>query len=123
MGRGVSEPIWQKSDWPIVGVCLTLSGFGLSAVPFIGTKYGDWPEAMALGVGLLPLIYVAISMGFRFAMRLSGYRRAPPEAGSQQNTAGQTSVRPRFDLRDIGVRQTEVMADFVHEDVRDHGAQ
>jgi hypothetical protein len=71
MGRRVSEPIWQKSDWPIVGVCLTLSGFGLSAVPFIGTKYGDWPEAMALGVGLLPLIYVAISMGFRFATRLA----------------------------------------------------
>jgi hypothetical protein len=70
-GAKMSHSVWQKSDWPIVGVCLTLSGFGLSAVPFIGTKYGDWPEAMALGVGLLPLIYVAIYMGIRFAARLA----------------------------------------------------
>jgi hypothetical protein len=67
----MSDSVLQRSDWPIVGVCLTLSGFGLSAVPFIGSKYGDWPEAMALGVGLLPLIYVAIYMGMRFAARLA----------------------------------------------------
>jgi hypothetical protein len=70
-GAWMSSSVLQRSDWPIVGVCLTLSGFGLSAVPFIGTKYGDWPEAMALGVGLLPLIYVAIYMGIRSATRLA----------------------------------------------------
>jgi hypothetical protein len=67
----MSDSVWQKSDWPLIGVCLTLSGFGLSAVPFIGTKYGDWPEAMALGVGLLPLIYVGTYMGMRFSARLA----------------------------------------------------
>jgi hypothetical protein len=66
----MSATIWQKSDWPMVGVCLTLSGFGLSAVPFVGTRYGDWPEAAALGIGLLPLIYVAIHMALRFNARL-----------------------------------------------------
>jgi hypothetical protein len=71
MGWAMSDSVWQKSDWPIIGVCLTLSGFGLSAVPFIGSKYGDWPEAMALGVGLLPLIYVGIYMGMRFSARLA----------------------------------------------------
>ncbi|HEY4774253.1 MAG TPA: hypothetical protein VIH40_05480 [Xanthobacteraceae bacterium] len=61
----------QKSDWPLAGVCIALSGFGLSAVPFVGTRYGDWPEAIALGVGLLPLIYLAIHMAVRFNARLA----------------------------------------------------
>jgi hypothetical protein len=67
----MSTTIWQKSDWPMVGVCLALSGFGLSAVPFVGTRYGDWPEAAALGIGLLPLIYIAIHMSVRFNARLN----------------------------------------------------
>ncbi|MFZ0838546.1 MAG: hypothetical protein WAM77_13900 [Xanthobacteraceae bacterium] len=67
----MSATIWDKSDWPTVGVCLALSGFGLSAVPFIGTKYGDWPEATALAIGLLPLVYIAIRMSLRFNSRLN----------------------------------------------------
>ncbi len=54
----------------MVGVCLALSGFGLSAVPFVGSRYGDWPEAAALAIGLLPLIYVGIHMAIRFNARL-----------------------------------------------------
>jgi hypothetical protein len=67
----MTDKILQKSDWPVIGVCFALSGFGLSAVPFIGTKYGDWPEAVALAIGLLPLIYVGIYMGIRFTARLT----------------------------------------------------
>jgi hypothetical protein len=67
----MSATIWDKSDWPTVGVCLALSGFGLSAVPFIGTKYGDLPEATALAIGLLPLVYIAIRMSLRFNNRLN----------------------------------------------------
>jgi hypothetical protein len=54
----------------MVGVCLALSGFGLSAVPFVGTRYGDWPEAAALAIGLLPLIYIAIHLCLRFHARM-----------------------------------------------------
>jgi hypothetical protein len=61
----------QGSDWPVTGVCIGLSGFGLSAVPFIGTRYGDWPEAIALAIGLLPLIYLAIHTSMRFSGRLA----------------------------------------------------
>src|SRR3954452_12314031 len=67
---GMSTTIWDKSDWPMVGVCLALSGFGLSAVPFIGTKYGDWPEATALAIGLLPLVYLGIDVCTRVHRRL-----------------------------------------------------
>jgi peptidoglycan/LPS O-acetylase OafA/YrhL len=63
-------PNRRPSDWPLAGVCIGISGFGLSAVPFIGTRYGDWPEAVALAIGLLPLIYLAVHMATRFNERL-----------------------------------------------------
>ena len=50
------------TGWAVVGVCLGLGGFGLSAVPFVGTRYGDWPEAIALAIGLLPLVYLGIDV-------------------------------------------------------------
>jgi hypothetical protein len=61
----------KKSDWPRVSGCLALSGFVLSAVPFIGTKYGDWLEAIALGIGLLPIAYIAIHTSLQFNARLN----------------------------------------------------
>jgi hypothetical protein len=64
-------PKRRGSDWPLAGVCIATSGFGLSAVPFVGTRYGDWPEAVALAIGLLPLIYLAIHMSLRFSERLT----------------------------------------------------
>jgi len=60
----------ERKDWALTGVCIGLAGFGLSAVPFIGTKYGDWPEATALAIGLLPLIYITIHTVMRFKERL-----------------------------------------------------
>ncbi|HTS39032.1 MAG TPA: hypothetical protein VMH84_00625 [Xanthobacteraceae bacterium] len=60
----------ERKDWAVTGVCIGLAGFGLSAVPFIGTKYGDWPEATALAIGLLPLIYITIHTVMRFKERL-----------------------------------------------------
>jgi hypothetical protein len=60
----------DRKDWARVGVCVALAGFGLSAVPFVGTKYGDWPEATALAIGLLPLIYIMIHTVVRFRQRI-----------------------------------------------------
>jgi len=67
----MSEDTPRKSDWPVIGVCLSLSGFGLSAVPFVGTRYGDWPEAIALGIGLLPIVFVALRVLMRIDQRLA----------------------------------------------------
>ena len=79
----MSEATRRKSDWPLAAVCIGLSGFGLSAVPFVGTRYGDWPEAIALGIGLLPLVYLAVFMAVRFNERLRSIesRMADIEAG------------------------------------------
>ena len=60
----------ERRDWAVTGVCIGLSGFGLSAVPFVGTKYGDWPEAVALAIGLLPMIYITIHTVMRFKERM-----------------------------------------------------
>ena len=66
----MSDATPRRSDWPLAAVCIGLSGFGLSAVPFVGTRYGDWPEAIALGIGLLPLVYLAVHMAVRYNERL-----------------------------------------------------
>jgi len=81
----MNEATRRKSDWPLAAVCIGLSGFGLSAVPFVGTRYGDWPEAIALGVGLLPLVYLAVHMSVRFNERLRSVesRLADIEAGQK----------------------------------------
>ena len=71
----VSNDTPRKSDWPVISLCLCLSGFGMSAVPFIGTRYGDWPEAIALGLGLLPIVFVAIRIIIQFDQRLSNIER------------------------------------------------
>lgn len=55
-----SAPTANKPAWRLAGVCLGLSGVILGAVPFIGSKYGDWVEAVAMAAGLLPLIYLGI---------------------------------------------------------------
>jgi hypothetical protein len=67
----MSEETPRKSEWPLIAVCICLAGFGLSAVPFVGTKYGDWPEACALAIGLLPLIYLAVRTIIMFSTRMA----------------------------------------------------
>jgi len=66
----MSNEATERKDWALTGVCIGLSGFGLAAVPFVGTKYGDWPEAIALAIGLLPLVYIMIYTVIRFKERL-----------------------------------------------------
>jgi hypothetical protein len=65
----------RSYDWPLAGVCIALSGFGLSAVPFVGTRYGDWPEAIALGIGLIPLVYLCIHMALRIQDRFAALEK------------------------------------------------
>ena len=66
----MTDEATERNDWAQAGVCIALSGLGLAAVPFVGTRYGDWPEAIALGIGLLPLVYITIQTVMRFKSRL-----------------------------------------------------
>ena len=60
----------QKPAWPLAITCLVLSGIIFGAVPFIGSKYGDWIEAYTMLAGLLPLIYLGIDTVIRTKRRL-----------------------------------------------------
>jgi amino acid permease len=60
----------DRNDWALAGACLTLSGAGIAAVPFVGTRYGDWPEAIALAIALIPLVYISIHMVIRVFSRI-----------------------------------------------------
>ena len=66
----MSDTHMERNDWALAGACLVISGLGLSAVPFVGTRYGDWPEVIALGIALVPLVYIAIHMIVRFMARV-----------------------------------------------------
>lgn len=65
-----------RASWGLTAVCLALSGFGLSAVPFVGTRYGDWPEAIALAIGLLPFIYLCVDVAAKTHRRLADLEAA-----------------------------------------------
>jgi hypothetical protein len=39
-------------------VCLVISILGLLAVPYVGTRWGDFNEMVALIIGLAPLFYI-----------------------------------------------------------------
>ena len=79
-----APPVPRGYDWPLAAVCLCLSGFGLSAVPFVGTRYGDWPEAIALGIGLLPLVYLCIHMALRINERFVALEKRVQELESRK---------------------------------------
>jgi hypothetical protein len=66
----MSDTHMERRDWALAGVCLCLSGLGLASVPFVGTRYGDWPEAIALGIAILPLVYISIHAAARFLARI-----------------------------------------------------
>lgn len=71
----MTAPEPRGYDWRLAAVCLCLGGFGLSAVPFVGTRYGDWPEAIALGIGALPLVYLSIHLALRINERFAALEK------------------------------------------------
>jgi hypothetical protein len=79
----MAAPEPRNYDWPLAAVCIALSGFGLSAVPFVGTRYGDWQEAIALGIGLLPLVYLCIHMAMRINERFIALEKRISELESR----------------------------------------
>ena len=65
----------QRPDWRRTGPCIFLSAAGLLAVPFVGARFGGWPEALAIAIGLSPLVYIAISVAIQFNSRLAEFEQ------------------------------------------------
>ena len=56
---------------PRAVVCLIIGVLGLAAVPFVGTRWGDFPEMITLAIGVIPLVYLALFAIFNLNRRLT----------------------------------------------------
>jgi hypothetical protein len=51
--------------------CMVIAIPALSAVPFVGTRFGDFPEFIALFIGVAPIIYLVFFAIFNLNSRLA----------------------------------------------------
>ena len=51
--------------------CMVIAVPFLSAVPFVGTRFGDFPEVVALFIGVAPLIYLVFWATFNLNSRIA----------------------------------------------------
>ncbi len=51
--------------------CLAIALPALSAVPFVGTRFGDFPEFVALFIGVAPIIYLVFFAMFNLNRRIA----------------------------------------------------
>jgi hypothetical protein len=56
-------------------VCLVISVLGLLAVPYVGTRWGDFNEMCALIIGLAPLFYILAFSIANLNQRLAALER------------------------------------------------
>ena len=56
-------------------VCLVISILGLLAVPYVGTRWGDFNEMCALIIGLAPLFYILIFSIANLNQRIAALER------------------------------------------------
>jgi hypothetical protein len=52
-------------------VCMIVAVPALAAVPFVGTRFGDFPEFIALLIGVAPIIYLVFWAMFNLNSRLA----------------------------------------------------
>jgi hypothetical protein len=51
--------------------CMAVSILGLLAVPFVGTRWGDFDEMIALIIGVAPMIYLLFFALFNLNQRIA----------------------------------------------------
>ena len=52
-------------------VCMVIALPALAAVPFVGTRFGDLDEFIALAIGVAPIIYLVFFAMFNLNRRLA----------------------------------------------------
>jgi hypothetical protein len=52
-------------------VCMVISVAGLLAVPFVGTRWGDFNEMIALIIGVTPILYLVFFAIFNLNQRIA----------------------------------------------------
>ena len=56
-------------------VCMIIAVPALAAVPFVGTRFGDFPEFIALAIGVAPIIYLVFWAMFNLNSRLAALEK------------------------------------------------
>ena len=67
----MAEPDDLRNYLPRTIVCMIIGILGLGAVPFVGTRFGDFPEMIALAIGVIPILYLAGFAVFNINRRLT----------------------------------------------------
>ncbi len=52
-------------------VCMVISVAGLLAVPYVGTRWGDFNEMVALIIGVTPMLYLVFFALFNLNERIA----------------------------------------------------
>jgi purine-cytosine permease-like protein len=52
-------------------ICMIIAIPALAAVPFVGTRYGDFNEFIALVIGVAPIIYLVFFATFNLNRRIA----------------------------------------------------
>jgi hypothetical protein len=52
-------------------LCMVVATPALAAVPFVGTRFGDFPEFIALAIGVAPIIYLVFFAVFNLNNRIA----------------------------------------------------
>jgi hypothetical protein len=56
-------------------LCMVIATPALAAVPFVGTRFGDFPEFIALAIGVAPIIYLVFFAMLNLNRRLSALEK------------------------------------------------
>ena len=56
-------------------LCMVIATPALAAVPFVGTRFGDFPEFIALLIGVAPIIYLVFFAVFNLNRRIAALER------------------------------------------------
>ena len=64
-----------RDEKPRIIACLIIAVPALSAVPFVGTRFGDFPEFIALFIGVAPIIYLVFFGMFNLNRRLAALEK------------------------------------------------
>ena len=67
----MASPKDLRDEMLRIVVCMIIAVPALSAVPFVGTRFGDFPEFIALVIGVAPIVYLVFWAMFNLNRRIA----------------------------------------------------
>jgi hypothetical protein len=67
----MASPKDLRDEMLRIVICMIIAVPALGAVPFVGTRFGDFPEFIALLIGVAPIIYLVFWAMFNLNRRIA----------------------------------------------------